>query len=373
MQGPTCIKSSSFHRNISTNYPVCCSLQRRISIYCKGFGSNEKKNKASNKSAKPQKAVTLKQGSPQIKKILEEVEKGKLNIDPEVAAKGKVDFVRVESWGNASDPESQLENLKMKSFSPSFTSLDQEAPFYEQIVRRLQLFEAKGDIKIVQAKPLPPFERWLFREHNYLQFLVDQLEVYTALENAVSSVEQERCRTEDKSSSSGPAAMAVSIFGKNLGLNRSEVLNADIQSLYSVMTSKSVEQNAELPKSTTQAVAYAKYVDRLGRIAAFEQNGKEGCLRLLSHVFSIHVSHLTTGMRIGAKAVDSFPSLVEGRAVGFYRDYPQRAADPLKVFIAAVNKAGRFINVEDDREQVMVELPKAIQKTSLLLAVLAVE
>ncbi|XP_057825474.1 uncharacterized protein LOC131037351 isoform X4 [Cryptomeria japonica] len=325
MQGPTCIKSSSFHRNISTNYPVCCSLQRRISIYCKGFGSNEKKNKASNKSAKPQKAVTLKQGSPQIKKILEEVEKGKLNIDPEVAAKGKVDFVRVESWGNASDPESQLENLKMKSFSPSFTSLDQEAPFYEQIVRRLQLFEAKGDIKIVQAKPLPPFERWLFREHNYLQFLVDQ------------------------------------------------VLNADIQSLYSVMTSKSVEQNAELPKSTTQAVAYAKYVDRLGRIAAFEQNGKEGCLRLLSHVFSIHVSHLTTGMRIGAKAVDSFPSLVEGRAVGFYRDYPQRAADPLKVFIAAVNKAGRFINVEDDREQVMVELPKAIQKTSLLLAVLAVE
>lgn len=68
---------------------------------------------------------------------------GKLNIDPEVAAKGKVDFVQVESWGNASDPESQLENLKMKSFSPSFTSLDQEAPFYEQIVHRLQLFEAK--------------------------------------------------------------------------------------------------------------------------------------------------------------------------------------------------------------------------------------
>ncbi|KAH9301480.1 hypothetical protein KI387_013063, partial [Taxus chinensis] len=276
---------------------------------------------------------------------------GKLNIDPDVAAKGKVDFVRVESWGNASDPESQLENLKMKSFSPSFTSLDQDAPFYEQIVCRLQLFEAKGDIKVVQAKPLPPFERWRFLERNYLQFLIDQVDVYRALESAIASVKQERCSTDDKLSSTSPAAIAVSVFGKDLGLNRSEALNSDIQSLYSVMTSKSVEQLVELPKTTTQAVAYAKYIKHLGRIASSQENGKEGCLQLLSHIFSIHIAHLTTGMRIGAKAVDSFPSLLEGRSFSFYRDYPQQAIDPLKVFIAAINKAGTFINMENDREQ----------------------
>lgn len=78
-------------------------------------------------------------------------------------------------------------------------------------------------------------------------------------------------------------------------------------------------------------------------------------------------------MRIGAKAVDSMPSLMEGNAISFYRDYQQQVDDPLKVFMTAINKAGDFINSEDDREQVMSELPKAIQKTSLLLAVLAVD
>eukprot|EP01018_Ginkgo_biloba_P002854 Gb_14732 [translate_table: standard] len=128
-------------------------------------------------------------------------------------------------------------------------------------------------------------------------------------------------------------------------------------------------------------------------------------------------------MRIGVKAVASLPSMVGGKAVNFYRDYPQandlggasriiaanhclvdpfsfgcccfkgkytsmqgsnawdflcnvseqQASDPLKVFIEAVNRAGKFLTSEDDREKIMLELPKAIQKTSLLLAVLAVE
>lgn len=139
------------------------------------------------------------------------------------------------------------------------------------------------------------------------------------------------------------------------------------------MTSKYTNQDLELPNVSTQAVAYAKYIERLGKIATFGEKWKEACLCLLSHIFVVHVTHLTTGMRIGAKAVDSLPSLIEGNAISFYRDYQQQVGDPLKVFMMAINKAGDFINSEDDREQVMSELPKAIQKTSLLLAVLAVD
>lgn len=70
----------------------------------------------------------------------------KLNIDPAVAAKGKVDFVRVESWGDEGGAEPDLENLKMKTFSSGFDASDYSAPFFEQLVRRIQLLESKVDI-----------------------------------------------------------------------------------------------------------------------------------------------------------------------------------------------------------------------------------
>lgn len=54
-----------------------------------------------------------------------------------------MDFVRVEAWG-AEGTDAELENLKLKSFSPAFSSTEENsAPFYEQLVRRLQLLESK--------------------------------------------------------------------------------------------------------------------------------------------------------------------------------------------------------------------------------------
>ena len=67
----------------------------------------------------------------------------KLNIDNDIAAKGKVDFVKVESWGDASSSQGDLDNLKAKAFSPAFTSTDMNAPFYERLVYHLQLLESK--------------------------------------------------------------------------------------------------------------------------------------------------------------------------------------------------------------------------------------
>jgi hypothetical protein len=67
----------------------------------------------------------------------------KLNIDNDVAARGKVDFVKVESWGDAGNAEGDLDNLKVKAFSPAFTSSNTNVPFYERLVCHLQLLESK--------------------------------------------------------------------------------------------------------------------------------------------------------------------------------------------------------------------------------------
>lgn len=83
----------------------------------------------------------------------------KLGIDPDAAAKGKVDFVRVEAWG-AEGTEAELENLKLKSFSPAFSAEEDSIPFYEQLVRRLQLLESK-----VRSLPQAFLRRLKLREN----------------------------------------------------------------------------------------------------------------------------------------------------------------------------------------------------------------
>lgn len=37
----------------------------------------------------------------------------------------------------------------------------------------------QGELAVVQAKPLPPFERWNFGEQRYMQFLQDQVCIQT--------------------------------------------------------------------------------------------------------------------------------------------------------------------------------------------------
>eukprot|EP00850_Spirogloea_muscicola_P013088 SM000087S23370 [mRNA] locus=s87:369835:371025:+ [translate_table: standard] len=136
------------------------------------------------------------------------------------------------------------------------------------------------------------------------------------------------------------------------------------------------DSGVHLPAATTQAASYAKYIRQLGRdaICKAESPGwRQSRHQLLAHIFAVHVAHLTTGMRVGARAIGSLPRLVQAKAVSFYRDYPANASNPLKVFTEAVNKAGLLIESEDGKEEVMQELPKAIQRTSLLLAPLAVE
>ena len=56
-----------------------------------------------------------------------------------------------------------------------------------------------------------------------------------------------------------------------------------------------------------QASAHADYLRVLGIVVADDETDEEAKedarLRLLAHVYALHVTHLTTGMRIGALPV----------------------------------------------------------------------
>lgn len=342
-------------------------------------GQPKKQQRGLGNAADTKKAVLLRDGSQELQSVIKSVEKDyakkntqRLNIDKDVAARGNVDFVKVESWGDQGKDQSELDDLKVKSFSPAFSSSDSNAPFYERLVHRLQLLESKGDISVVQAQSLPQFQDWAFGENRYLQYLVDLHAVFDTLRLGVSSIQNSAFSDADSSKEEAnieKAAMAVGIFNDALGLDRSEALQGDIKALSRAMSAAN-DKVVELPEPTTQTTAYVKYLKQLVRVACDE---KQSCLRILAHIFAVYVTHLTTGMRIGAKALDCIPVLKQAKGVSFYRDYPQHVTDPLKVFIAAINNITDFVSIQEDQELVMEELPRAIQKTSLLLVVLAVK
>ncbi|KAL2620636.1 hypothetical protein R1flu_000841 [Riccia fluitans] len=351
----------------------------------KGFGIPKKgvkpvvKKGGSSKGDQQQKGVLLnnaartadREGSAQLSKVIDVVDKkvSRLCVDPDEAKKGKVDFVRVQTWGE--DEESgKLENLRVKSFSPAVTSsAETSAPFYVKLVNRLQLLESKGEIAVAQVKPLPSFDRWVFGDKRYVQFLVDQRAVFQALRDVIARIRKERCGSGDEL---GGAARAVSLFAENLGLDRCKALDADISSLAESLNSRG--HSLESITTSTQSASYAKYLRQLGSSSlGNDEKAKDACLKLLAHVFTNYVSHLTTGMRIGAKAMDNIVLLRQTNGVSFYRDYQLEGKEPLQLFIQTMNSAGLCVSCDDDHEQIMEELPKAMQRTSVLLSVLAVE
>lgn len=75
-----------------------------------------------------------------------------LGIDAREAGLGKVDFVRVEDWDGGAAGGDQIENLKLKSFSQAFSAEDGEGPFYDQLVKRIQLLDSR-----VPTYPILPY------------------------------------------------------------------------------------------------------------------------------------------------------------------------------------------------------------------------
>lgn len=62
-------------------------------------------------------------------------------IDPNEAARGRLDYAQVQDWG-AGEP-GELGGLKVKSFTPKYAE-DGSMSFYEQMARQLEMAQVKG-------------------------------------------------------------------------------------------------------------------------------------------------------------------------------------------------------------------------------------
>ncbi|GJP40826.1 hypothetical protein CLOM_g497, partial [Closterium sp. NIES-68] len=391
-------------------------------------------------------------------------------IDQRAAAKGRVDFVRVEGWeaaGSAAGAElgpDEIGNLKVKSFTAGTTSQGYEARaeagqqlrqqvaegdppapqvgLYERLVRHLQVLESQGKLAVARAKgepPLPSFDRWRFGAKRFGQYLVDQSHVHEALDKAVLAALGGRIggETGGEGEEASGAMRALSLVGPAVGLSRSEALRSDITALSNASAAtgaaaaaaaaagaggaaaaaagggEAPAAEAAVPASpTTETIAYVRLIEQLGQKASvsISPNGKEqkerdsptpsflsltssssssgsnttsdasatisltdaARLRLFAHTFTLLVTHLTNGMRIGAKAVECLPALRAAKAVSFFQEYPPSVGDPMRAFRGAVDEAGRGLS-EGEVQLVEGELGPAMVKASLLLKVLAVE
>lgn len=126
--------------------------------------------------------------------------------------------------------------------------------------------------------------------------------------------------------------------------------------------------------ASQMAKAYAEYIARLGRTCQSGETASEretAACQLLVHVYSVHVAHLTSGMRVGAAAAERLNLFASG-AIGMYYSYPEGVKEPMGQFRGWLDKAGESLS-SYQKEAVFKELPKGIMKTGLLLSALAHE
>ena len=86
--------------------------------------------------------------------------------------------------------------------------------------------QARGLLNIVQARPLPPFEKWSFTEKRYIQYMCDQQNVHYALEAAIAEAiavgpsGPHQTNGYQPSDICAAAFKAVACFGESAGLDR---------------------------------------------------------------------------------------------------------------------------------------------------------
>jgi len=318
-----------------------------------------------------------------------------------------VDYVRVEGWephakgGDLEDisPE-DLGDLPVRSFSEGASLAPREGkasaqegvsesggpseapkqplPLYEDLVRYLQLLDSKGEISVARPKgaaPLPPFEKWSFGDERFLQYLVDLQCVHVALETAVSQAGA----LLDAASSDSREVPPLAGFGPALGLQRSGALGADVAAIKAALVGASAGEGQSPPQladvATAQAQAHASYISSIAKGLSREPEAAAGEgfrrrqkgsavsasrraeLRLVANLFALYIANLTTGMRIGAKAMECVPAMRQARAVKFFQEYPDHVDDPLKVFMKAVDDLGLLLS-DEEKDILKEELPK---------------
>eukprot|EP01038_Epipyxis_sp_PR26KG_P004306 gene4306-6102_t len=128
-----------------------------------------------------------------------------------------------------------------------------------------------------------PFTQWIPSRLNYLQFLVDSLIVYEALEEIVHLY---------------PVLEPL----RKTGLERSEALKKDIQ--WMLQFDASIK---EVPKSSDNGMAYAVFLRKMA---------KENMPKFICHYYNHYFAHTAGGRMIGKRMSDQ---LLDGETLNFYK------------------------------------------------------
>ncbi|KAK9826825.1 hypothetical protein WJX81_004535 [Elliptochloris bilobata] len=310
-------------------------------------------------------------------------------VEPKEAAQGRIDYVKVRNWGSGQSAD--LGSLEVESFTPgekggpgatggaapraSEAKPAREPLFHEQLARRLAQLQEAGELQVAGragAARLPPFQRWSFREERYIQWLADMQAAHLTLEAAIADATTVASTEHYGDSGSGRGVFAaLERFGEAAGLDRSLDIAADLNN---IARSSTLEGPIHLVPGE-DAQAYCAYLGGLSTQcmeAGTLEERCDGAQRLLANAYSLHIAHLTTGMRIGAAAAEKL-DLFPVRALNYFRTWPPAVGkDPLALLLRNVNAAGAALDAPQ-REGVMAELKAAFPKVSLLLSALAHE
>lgn len=364
-----------------------CCVQTQAAT---GFGtaSKPRDEKPKSKTKRASKSPTKLSPDQAVQRAVDIAEGGRSArpVSDAEASKGRLDYVRVADWG--SGDRKDLGSLKVDSVARVTTNPKQ--PFYEQLARHLEMCQAKGDLQPPADQALPPFERWAFRRHHYVQYLVDQFSLHRALEIATKAALRPRSKEligspdqlaadadegDDEPSPAFATEACTALHGFHTvdsgSLARADALNADL----SIITERSPaeESNPIHLDPGEHAESYVEYLDEIAANAQDESLGiaaqDAARMQLLAHLYSAHVTHLTTGMRIGATATEKL-GLFQIGATHHYQDYPEDLEDPLKHFVAVINQMGQQLSSEN-KQSMFEELPGAFLRTSQMLTALA--
>jgi hypothetical protein len=285
---------------------------------------------------------------------------------------GRVDFVQVQNWGTGKRED--LGNLEVAEPVQSYVSGDS---FYEFIARQLQSLQAEGALEVARpagTPPPPPFSDWLFSEAHYLQYLVDQYSIHSALEESLQKAiqsAQQIISTTGGGADDESIVQKCNLLGLKQELARSKAIVQDIENIKATSSSDAAQKELT-GNPTPNAAAYVQLLRQLAVKCERAETVEEvhtSLLKLSAHLFVTLLTLLTSGNRIGATAAEKL-DLFSRNAVQTFKEYPNTEVSPLKMFRTGVDELGPVLNpVQQDI--FMDELPSAMRRTGVLLESLA--
>jgi hypothetical protein len=251
-----------------------------------------------------------------------------------------------------------------------------------QLALRLQLLEARGELSgalpaDTPSGALPAFKDWRFSRGAYVQYVVDIAAVHAALEAAAAAA--------TAASPPAPAAPLLAWLAPAGGLARAAAAAADVAALCG---------GEAPPPPSAAAEAHAARIAALGVAACASPSSSSSAesvrsagARVACHGYALHVSHVSLGMRLGAKAAQQL-DLARAGALSLYSHYPllpraspaaaagaSSGVTPLAVLARGVDALGVALGqgdgADEPREALFEELPRAVRAATALWAGLA--